>query len=166
MKTCNCCRVEKDIVDFHKDKSRKDGFSNTCKICAIARVKKHYAKDPERTKTRVKNWIEANRDRHNQKCRKWVKNNMASVNARTARRYASRKNATPEFVRENLDFMWMIQQAYEIAKLRTEVTGVPWEVDHEIPLRGKLVSGLHTPWNLRVVPRSENRRKSNTFQVN
>jgi 5-methylcytosine-specific restriction endonuclease McrA len=166
MKTCNCCGVEKVIVDFHKDKSRKDGLAGSCKVCAIARVKKSYADDPERAKTRVKNWIEANRDRHNQHCYTWVKKNTAAVNARTARRYASRKNATPLFVRENPDLLWMIEQAYEIAKVRTMSTGIPWEVDHIVPLRGKLVSGLHTPWNLQVVPQSENRRKSNGFEVN
>jgi hypothetical protein len=166
MKTCNTCKQQKVIDDFHRDKSRKDNHCNTCKVCAIKRTKTAYKSDPERTKLRAKEWVEKNRTKHNEKCARWVKNNRASVNARTARRYASRKNATPAFVKENVDFMWMIQQAYEIAKLRTEATGITWEVDHTIPLRGKLVSGLHTPWNLQVVPRSENRRKSNTFQVN
>jgi hypothetical protein len=166
MKLCSACKQQKSLDDFHLDKSRKDNHCNTCKICAVERTKAAYKNDPEKGKMRAKEWVEKNRTRHNAKCAMWVKNNKASVNARTARRYASRKNATPAFVKENVDFMWMIQQAYELAKLRTEATGIIWEVDHEVPLRGKFVSGLHTPWNLRVVPRSENRRKSNTFQVN
>jgi hypothetical protein len=166
MKTCNVCKQQKFIDDFHRDKSRKDNHCSTCKICAVERTKAAYKADPEKGKLRVREWVEKNRARHNEKCARWVKNNKATVNARTARRYASRKNATPAFVEENVDFMWMIQQAYELAKLRTKTTGIIWEVDHEIPLRGKFVSGLHTPWNLRVVPRAENRRKSNTFHVN
>ena len=34
-------------------------------------------------------------------------------------------------------------------------------VDHIIPLKGRDVSGLHVPWNLRIVARSENSRKGN-----
>lgn len=166
MKLCSCCRTEKSLGEFHRDASRKDGLCRVCKICAVARVKAAYATNPEPAKRRAKEWVEKNRERHNQKCARWVKNNKPSVNARTARRYASKKNATPQFVLENQDYLWMIEQAYDIARIRSKCTGVKWEVDHQLPLRGALVSGLHTPWNLKVIPASENRRKSNQFFVN
>lgn len=56
---------------------------------------------------------------------------------------------------------FFIDEAYDLATRRTETTGTPWEVDHILPLRGKAVSGLHVETNLRVIPRSENRRKFN-----
>jgi hypothetical protein len=34
-----------------------------------------------------------------------------------------------------------------------------------IPLRGKLVSGLHVHNNLQVLPQSKNRKKHNCFEV-
>jgi hypothetical protein len=54
---------------------------------------------------------------------------------------------------------------YAKAKQLSGDTGIPHEVDHVIPLRGKLVSGLHVVANLQVVPRAENRRKSKRFAL-
>mgnify|MGYP003667219319 CR=1 FL=1 len=34
MKTCSKCKVEKDISEYHNDKSKKDGKRPSCKVCA------------------------------------------------------------------------------------------------------------------------------------
>ncbi len=34
-KRCSTCHDIKLITDFNKDKSRRDGYSNKCKICDI-----------------------------------------------------------------------------------------------------------------------------------
>jgi hypothetical protein len=58
-----------------------------------------------------------------------------------------------------------MEQAYELAQLRTNIFGFPWHVDHTIPLRGRIVSGLHVPTNLQVIPGAENSRKGNRMGV-
>lgn len=50
---------------------------------------------------------------------------------------------------------------YEIAARVSRCTGIPFDVDHIIPLCGDGVCGLHVPINLRVIPRKANQRKSN-----
>lgn len=54
-----------------------------------------------------------------------------------------------------------MRAVYSDAQWLTMRTGKPYEVDHVVPLLGKHVSGLHVEYNLRVVHRTVNRRKSN-----
>jgi len=83
----------------------------------------------------------------------------AQKNADTAIRRAAKRNRTPLWL--TVDDHWMIEQAYELAQIRTKMFGFDWHVDHIIPLQGKTVSGLHVPWNLQVIPGVENVRKGN-----
>lgn len=49
--------------------------------------------------------------------------------------------------------------------IKMRLVGLDVQVDHRIPLRGKLVCGLHVHQNLRIVNSSLNKSKLNKFEV-
>jgi len=53
---------------------------------------------------------------------------------------------------------------YAEADRLTRETGIKHSVDHIIPLKHKLVSGLHVPNNLQVITLAENISKSNSWK--
>jgi hypothetical protein len=89
--------------------------------------------------------------------------NPGKVNADTAKRRIAKMHRTPAWL--TVDDLWVIEQAYELAALRTKLFGFSWHVDHILPLQGKKVSGLHVPNNLQVIPWVDNVRKANRFEV-
>jgi len=88
--------------------------------------------------------------------------NRGKINANRAKYRAEKLNRTPSWLRP-VDFRH-IQVYYEISKRLTQTTGTLHHVDHIVPLKGKLVSGLHVPWNLQVLEGLENLKKSNLFE--
>ena len=61
------------------------------------------------------------------------------------------------------DDKWMVEQAYELSAMRSKLFGFQWDVDHIITMNGTLVSGLHVPTNLQVIPHVLNVQKHNLF---
>jgi hypothetical protein len=92
------------------------------------------------------------RDRTPEQKGQWI----AYVTARQLRI----KKATPSWADKE-----SIKQFYIEAQRLTKETGVPHEVDHIIPIAGKLVSGLHVPSNLQILTAEENQRKNAKFSV-
>jgi hypothetical protein len=135
-----------------------------------------YERNKELTKQRAREWALANPERrqeihrknrekdlenHNARNREWNKNNKPKKAALQSKRRAAILQRTPKWLTD--DDLWIIEQAYELAALRAKMFGFPWHVDHIVPLQGKLVSGLHVPENLQVIPGSENVKKSNKY---
>lgn len=79
----------------------------------------------------------------------------ASVISEATRR-SRKKHAMPCWVDRNA-----ISDIYREAARITEATGIKHHVDHIWPLQGRCFSGLHTPWNLRIITAAENLAKHN-----
>lgn len=73
-----------------------------------------------------------------------------------AERRARKNSATPPWVDRA-----EIKAIYAEARRLTAETGIKHEVDHIHPLKGRLACGLHVPWNLQIITRTENRKKHN-----
>jgi len=76
-----------------------------------------------------------------------------------SKRYQQQKRATPNWMTP-LERVW-IRDTYALAKTISTATLMIHSVDHYYPINGKLVSGLHTISNLRIIPHTENMKKKN-----
>lgn len=121
------------------------------------------ASNREKCRAIIEAWSARNPEKVKLYAAKTKANNKGRVNADTVKRRLAKAHRTPKWLTE--DDFWMMEQAYDLAALRTRLFGFPWHVDHEIPLQGKLVSGLHTPYNLRVIPGVENVKKGAQYGV-
>lgn len=57
MKTCACCKIEKPLKDFHRNKSLPSGHTSSCKMCRSYQRRSLYAvnkeKPPQRPLSKV-----------------------------------------------------------------------------------------------------------------
>jgi len=89
----------------------------------------------------------------------WKETHPEEVKANNKHRRDKHKKATPIWL--TAEQKNQIKQMYIDAMIATKITNTPYVVDHIIPLRGESVCGLHVPWNLQIMSRAENLKKSN-----
>ena len=174
MKHCPKCQVVKPFEAFYASSTHKSGYASWCKVCEsernkaknqvnreqrLAKAKEWRESNPDKVKNGILAWREANKEHYANYFARYAQENRGKVNAKWMKREASKKCRTPSWLTN--DEHWMIEQAYDIAAVRTKMLGIKHHVDHIVPLQGKTVSGLHVPWNLRVIPAKENQMKSN-----
>jgi hypothetical protein len=172
MKKCVICEIEKPFTEFNRRSKTNNTLRGDCKACRkikwqlyqennkdkINARKNEYVRNvyKEKQKAAGKAWKEKNRAKYNAINKKWRDKNKPLINYHTMLRTASKLQATPKWANN-----FYILEAYKLSKLRGNITGIKWHVDHIVPLRSKLVCGLHVEHNLQVIPASVNQRKSN-----
>lgn len=130
-------------------------------------IKKWRALNKDKWMASKKAWrlanLEKDRAYMKQYLRKWQTENKDKVLIITKRYQKARLLRTPKWLTKS---DWAeINWAYALALQKTKETGIPYEVDHIIPLQGKNISGLHCPQNLQVIPAIENSMKGNRFNA-
>lgn len=93
--------------------------------------------------------------------KRWKERNPAAVAKSTAEYKEHIRVRTPAWLTEAHHAEML--SFYEEARRISAETGINHEVDHIAPLRSDVVCGLHVPWNMRVIPDSENQFKNNKF---
>lgn len=152
----------KDYADANKDKlsvassiyrSRPEN-----KLKDSLHHKKSYVENKEKIDARNKLWASANKEKRRSYVRHYQKRNNHIILAISASRRSSKINATPVWRNK-----FFISEIYHIASLRNKTKGIKWHVDHIVPLKSKIVCGLHVESNLQVIPASINLSKSNRY---
>jgi hypothetical protein len=100
-------------------------------------------------------------ENHNARNREWNKNNKPIKAALQAKRKSAILQRTPAWDPD----AHLIIAKYQLANMLSKASGIEHHVDHTIPLQGRKVSGLHVFSNLRVIPGSDNVKKSNKFPI-
>jgi len=161
---CGSCFVcKKEYRESHKKEAREyKKVYNTSNRDKISEYNSSYYKDNEEfCKTKSHDYYYKNLNKVKELRSVYKKNNRAKFNALNAE-YRSRKlAAVPQWLSE-LD-VWLIDEIYELSRLRSELTQTIHHVDHIIPLKGELVCGLHVPTNLQIITALENISKHNKF---
>jgi len=113
------------------------------------------AANPEKARAASAKWRSANPEKARACDAAWLAANPAKNCAKQVRRIAVKLNATPK---------WLTPEHHaEILNWYRRGAEAGLEVDHVVPLRGVNVSGLHVPWNMQLLTKSENVLKSNHF---
>jgi hypothetical protein len=154
-KACTKCKLVKELTLFSPNKRVKDGRQARCKACDAAE-KALLLQDPEyrsKKNARMRHYAATHRAA-----------DLASSRASQIRRLGHPNQARPAWVDPEFADL-VFSEAYRLAECRKEITGFDWHVDHIIPLKSKLVSGLHVPTNIQVIPAAMNLRKGDRFVV-
>lgn len=142
-------------MEFKNDQLSADANGRVCKKCNIFKHRDLICKS-KKSRSGMGNKCKACLAIY---CKDRLKNNPGVFNHNTANRRAMHNKATPKWI--SAAHKREILKTYKEAKHISKTLNIIHEVDHIIPIRSKIVCGLHVPWNLQIITREQNRAKSN-----
>lgn len=91
-----------------------------------------------------------NKAKEQEQNKRWHKINRSKAVEKSNKYRSSKLRALPNWLNKE-----ELLPIYELAATNN------LHVDHIVPLQGKEVCGLHVPWNLRIIPATDNFKKKN-----
>lgn len=106
LKICSKCKISKQINEFYKDRSKKDGLRTSCKACDTKTskewlgknpgyLKKYYKDNLKKSKARSKEWAKNNPEKVKERQKRFKEKNPEYYK-RYARRYMPGRRAIPK----------------------------------------------------------------------
>lgn len=103
IKICPKCKIEKDLSEFHKDKTRMDGHTHHCKECRKIYSKKYRKENTDKIRTYLKNNHDTilektkiyklkNKERFSERNKKYYELNCETINNRHKKYQKDNKN--------------------------------------------------------------------------
>jgi hypothetical protein len=126
----------------------------------IKQNSEQYAEHRNKRIIRMRAYYQINKEKLKEQQLKRLAKKPELRTAVLASRRARKKSAMPKWADRKA-----VAAFYRMAKAKTKETGIDWHVDHIIPLKHKLVCGLHIPQNLQLLQSTENKIKNNSFII-
>ena len=167
-KVCSRCKQTCPTSAFVKQSSSKSGLGSYCSSCRKEKKADWYSNNKERADNYNRLYYDSHPDfRANrsayasqyEKSNRYLPEFKAKKCSREAKRRSYKLQATPAWLSQKQ--LSEIDEFYWLAQDLKAVSGQVYHVDHIVPLKGKLVCGLHVPWNLQILPSEINLSKSN-----
>jgi hypothetical protein len=126
--------------------------------------KQYYEQHKDHYSEMNKEKYRSNKSLYNTRTKAYAKANPDKRCALVSKYNATKLKATPKWLTK--EHLKEIEVFYIKAKELEEIDNIKRHVDHIVPLQGEIVSGLHVPWNLRVITAEENLKKGNKLIEN
>lgn len=155
-------RINSSKIEFKEKKKAADKVYYEANKEKVNEKKKEYKQRRKEFFTEHnKKYYETNKDKIKVRSKIYYEEKKIDYFIRASQRRACKRRASVfhDIHKEEIKLI------YKKCAYVSEVTGILHSVDHIVPLKHKLVSGLHVPANLRIIPAYENLSKYNKFEI-
>lgn len=149
MKTCLICQNSLPITEFKPHPAGRGGLHPWCSTCT-----KEYHRSRYRTGAAPSRYV---RKSAATILPYTAPQKIATIEKNSTPGYKAAEGAWRKLLKAKCVPPWM--KFEDVLPIYLVAAKFGFEVDHIIPVRSKVVCGLHVPWNLQLLTASENARK-------